>query len=379
MTIPAMTDFFSDPLDVQTLDVSPYSEDGGGSSVLTFNQPHRLEIGQHSGICITDMAVPNTIIAIERLADDPEFIKLTTGFEHDLTEDPELTALLTGFIDPNFNGELKIFGIDSPNQFHIQLPETVPLPVLTGTEILLEQLEGELTGWHRVIALNDSQLSFVTPAGVSRSYRVVAPKAVKNIRIWGEMTFAKVLDNWQRAADNKIDEAPGLFVVPLPETRMSRSRDSNTDAITEFNEGQDIHLTLLDGFDIFACFPLGEGKISRIELVDFCNAWLERTLRLTFFGLKLPRPEMTACLSEHKMISFSGHGPVHDSDAFYIHKYSYQQPTMLRSGDVILANNFPDFSPGGDSLRPQGTRAMRDITFNLTATQQGAIPIIKAE
>ena len=151
--IPRVTDLFSDRLAVASMVVT-----SGANVVLTTPSPHGLPIGQRMAISITDADTPNGITAATVNGDGN--VVLTTAFPHDMTTtpDPEVftawskLAKLAGFTNSDINGNRQIVDAPNPNTVVITPADTVVSITLTGNEVLLERLEGEIVGWHSVTA-----------------------------------------------------------------------------------------------------------------------------------------------------------------------------------------------------------------------------------
>lgn len=362
MHLPALTDYFSDKLDVSTLDVVE-----GGACLITCAVPHGIAIGDFVGICITDVEIPNRVISV---VDVDGNALLTLEHDHDISGaspngywEQETTAVrLSGFVDLALNGQLALLDVPANNQLLVKPLAALGGQPLTGAEKLFERLEGEIIGWHKVGAISDVVLEFVTPVGVARSYQVVAPKISYHNRLFGSVYFDAAKAGHIRADGNFGEEKSGLYICLPPSTSVSKSRRARSAAVSEINSGMDYRATLLDGIEVYAfCPAAGKGQA---ELADLCQGEIFTAVMRTFFGLKLPRPELAADISEHHMMGLVGHRGISYDGAYYIHRYEFEAPATITNGDAISADQYPDLAPGGDSLLPVGSRSFRGVDFD---------------
>ncbi len=362
MHLPALTDLFSDQLPATHLTV----RQPGEMSVIVCGEPHNIPVGTRTGICISKMDVPNRITAVFDAAGEPWHYHFITGYPHDAHQGQMVR--LAGFTDARMNGQLEVYDVGSDLEFEV-VRDGVPVPVLNGSEVLLESLDRGITGWHVVTATSETELEFATPGSVSHPFEIENPVILSNIRIWGSLTYEGARNAYIRVTEGGqakiMSEKPGLFIVPNPLISMAKSKDAGIGITQEVNSGTDFRARLLDEVDIFAFFPVtGHNDV---EVADIVQGQLLAAMLKTFYGLKLPRPELSACPEEHMMMVFNRHRAIEHNGAVYVHGYEFQAPALVRNDDVISADQYPDFAPEGDSLQPVGTRALRGIDFDLDA------------
>lgn len=365
MRLPALTDLFSDRLPVSLLDVAV----AGGLSRIVCSSPHGLAVGGKTGLCISQMEVPNPVVAVDEIAGKPDFYLVETRYQHDIAK--QESVHLTGFTDAKLNGQLELEAVRSDFQFEIVAGGISP-PVLTGQERLLEPLDYGVTGWHVVTAVSETEFEFTSPPAVSHAFQVENPVVLTNIRIWGALTYEGARRAYIRMNENGtpevLNERPGLFIVPNPLVGMAKSRDAGIGIIQEVNSGTDFRARMLDEVDIFAFFPATGNDVA---VADDVQGPLLAAMLKTFYGLRLPRPHLSGCPEEHMMMVLNQHRSIEHNGAVYVHGYEFQAPVLIRNEDVIQADEYPDFAPEGESLQPVGSRALRNIRFDLGKNEPG--------
>lgn len=333
LILPRHTTLFSDTLAVSSITVAE-----GDVITITCSESHGCPVGEQMAVSITDADTPNPITDAE--VDGDGNILLTTQYPHDLTTTPDpnrfrawhTTAKVTGFASGLINGTRQLISVDSDTTFTIAPGGTVTSVTLTGNEKLLERLEYEVIGWHAATATSATELTIPTPSAVTRSYTVANPSVVTSIRVQGAVNLDAALMQFSPEDGASLDK-PWMFICPLSAVRASRSGSARTDALAEMNPSMDVRQMLLDGFQVNVLMPTAE-TVAHVRAVDLCQGEVFTAVLKTFFGLRLPRPELsdgesyTAHLDTHT-------GGMTKDRAVYIHQYEFQCPAYLTSEDAI--------------------------------------------
>lgn len=373
--IPALTDLFSDPFPVVSMAVT-----AAANTVLTTAAPHGLSPSKRHGLCVVDAATPNAVVAIEAASDGD--YRLTFEHDHALTAGPrpgshawtgpsymptgaekwwDLAVTLAGFTDAAaFNGLCQL--IDVPDRRTVVItPRAVPATLaLNGHEVLLERLEQGLAGWHAASVTGPSALSFATPAGVTRSFTVTAPKVSRRIRIAGSLNRDVVGQQYVRGYQSYLPPvesveslaAPWLFIVPAAQARLSKDRNAQTDATAEITPASDYRQLLIDGFEVLALLPARDA-IAGVECSDKAQGPVLRAVLRTFHGLKVHRPELATQTKQVALLS--DHGAAAYDRATYMHAYTFEANAFLTNKDAVQpfewtavygTPGLPAFEPG---------------------------------
>jgi hypothetical protein len=371
LRIPSLSDYFSDPLAVTRLVVVP-----GAKVTLTCAAPHGVAIGKRIALSIVDAPRPNRITAATVDADG--FVTLTVTDDHDQTLPPghfydNRFVTLSGFANPGLNGDVLMVAIHDRRTIVVKPNAPVAAVTMTTNEALQERLDGEIIGWHAMVADTSTTLSFTTPAHITAGYTVTDPIVVRNIRIWGAVNYEWARKNFVRKdADSLELKKAAMFICPLETVSVSKDRRVNSDALTELTPGSDFRQLIVDGFKVVVFCP-GEQSAAGVTCSDLCHGHLFETVLKTFNGYKpqsrselFQGTDFVAFLAQHSALEFDG--------ANYVHEYSFSAPGYLTRCDSVMpwqiANLDDDATapPGGtppSSVTQVGSVAFRGINFGI--------------
>ena len=384
LRIPALTSVFSDVLSVATLSIVA----SGTSTVDCGSTPHGIAIGGPKvGIAIIDALTPNAITAwslLDSTAVAPNRagdVVITVTYPHSMSTAPDsytnayeawnLFAILSGTAISAINGNAQLVSVPSTTSFVVRPSGSLTLGSVPGGAVLLERLEREVIGWHAATATSKTVLTFPTPASVTRSYTVASPSVATNIRAWGAVSLLDALRHFTRDDEaNKIvlDQAY-LFITPRPQVRLSRDRNSRSDAMTEIQPGAFVSQLLMDGFNIYAVLP-AERYGGAVGCIDRANGEILTAVLRTFNGLRLPFTELSSPNAYVSMLT--SHSRAHYDRANYVHEFVFEVTVFLSQGDGIAPNEVPDMvalDPNGP-VQSTGTVPLGSITFNPGIFQQ---------
>lgn len=341
--VPLLTTAFSDEIELTSMVVT-----AGGSTVLTTVRPHGTPISTKVGVSILDAFAPNPIEQATLLENGDVRIRVT--YPHLMSPSPETYQLeawdafarIAGYGHIDIDGTPQLVSVENDRLFTIRpdAPLTV-LPNPAAGAKLLERLEREVVGWHSVTATGPLTLSFPTPATVTRSYTVTAPRAALNIRCWGAVSQDHALSHFVREneSDALVLDRGWMFVCPHPIARLSRDRAATSDATTEIEPGTHVRQTLVDGFDVVVVLP-AERYGGAVGCVDRCRGEILRAMLRTFNGVVIP---WGALDSPGKKVSMlNSHGMVRYDRANYVHVYGFEASAMLTDGDCASPVEIPD-------------------------------------
>jgi hypothetical protein len=392
--IPALTELFSDLLTVSSMTVTQ-----GDKVTFTLPQPHGVPLNATTALCVVDADTPNAITAVTINPD--RTLTITVLFEHDLSTSPSslngwnLTAKLAGFTNPVLNGPLQLVGIAGPNQITVLPSQEITTLTLTGAEVLLERLEDKIIGWHKVTSTGPTTFAFDTPDDITRSYTVANPKVVNNIRVAGALSLDVAQQQYTRGYKTGIGaefagelQKAWMFICPPQVARLSRDRNSRSDAVAEMTSGSEYRQLLIDGFFVFVFLP-AENSGSGVSVSDQAHGAILSAVLRTFHGLSLPRRELFQ--GDAFVCYLTEHGNMLGSydRATYVHGYNFEAPAYLLQHDAIqpfewsqinettmtAASGIGPGTPGGGVLpidpTPTGTVAFRGVVLGPATSDDG--------
>lgn len=362
--VPALTARFSDPLAVTSISVV-----AGGTTTLTCSAAHGVATGVSIAVCITDAMTPNPITAA--VVDDDGNIRLTTQYAHDLTTTPDPTkanawntsATLDGFGSALIDGVKQLIAVPNRNTLVIAPSGAVGSVTLDGGEVLLERLPFELIGYHTVTSATSTTLTMDTPATIGRNYTITAPVVVRNMRVFGSLSIETVMGTFVRDDNTPVPAGKAwMFVCPV-DVRTSRSRNSKTDAIADLSDGSDYRQMVIDGFEVMVVLP-AENSPGAVAAIDLAQGEIFGAVLKTFYGLKMPRPELNSTGSYIAMME--SHGAASFDRVNYIHRYRFQCSDVITNDAAIPPYDWPDIAPDdiASSLYPIGAPAMTTIEIS---------------
>lgn len=369
--MPALTSRFSDALNVTSISVV-----AGGTTTLTCSAAHGVATGQSIAIGITDAMTPNPITAA--VINDDDTITFTTQYPHDLTTTPDqdkakpwnTSVTLSGFGSALIDGVKQLVAAPTRTTFTIIPSGTVASVTIDGGEVLLERLPFELIGYHTVTSATSTTLTMPTPATIARNYTVTSPIVVRNIRIFGSLSIETVMDTFVRPDNTPTPVSKAhLFVCPV-EVRTSRSRNARTDAIADLSDGSDYRQVIIDGFEVMAVLPAENSK-GAVTAIDLAQGEIFGAVLNTFYGLKMPRPELNSTGSYIAMLE--SHGAASFDRVNYIHRYRFQAQDVITNDAAIPPYDWPDIAPDdiASSLYPIGAPALTTIEISTENPDEG--------
>lgn len=326
--VPRWTSLFSDTLPVATLAVTP-----GGNAVLTCSSAHGITVGTDTAISVTDALAPNPITAASVLGDGT--VLLTTEYPHNLSASPDATrfraystfARMSGFASALINGIRDLVATPTPTTLVISPGDEVASITLNGAEVLLENLEFEMTGWHKATATTTTVLTFPAPDTVTRAYTVTSPTVVTNIRVYGAIDHEAAIRMLSPDGDLLEIDKGHLFILP------QRVRAKSKFNLTSAHPGADYRQEIDDGFTLLAVLP-SAGDKAHVGALDRCQGEVFKAVLQSFQGLKVLRGEL--CAPGSYVAMFDSHqGGVHANNAVYVHEYVFKAPFQINNLDAL--------------------------------------------
>lgn len=329
LQIPRWTSRFSDALAVSSIDVV-----SGGAVTINCASAHGVPVGQAIALSITDAEVPNPITAA--VVQGNGDILVTTQYAHNLSASPDPDRFkaysefvkTSGFSSGLINGIRDLIDTPSPTTFVLRPGGEVLSITLTGSEVLLDRLDFEVTGWHKVTATTTTALTFPAPATVTRDYSVASPSVVRNIRVQGAVDHEAAVAQYVEAGDLTDTTQAQMFI--LPHQVRTRGKFSLTDP----SPGDYYLQTVDDGFTVLIFLPSAAAS-AHVPSIDLAQGEIFKAILRTFAGLKILRSEF--CAPGKYVAVFESHmGASHSTNrAIYAHEYVFKAPFMIGNDDAL--------------------------------------------
>lgn len=375
LQLPRWTSLFSDALAVSSIGVV-----SGGTTTITCSAAHGVPIGTEIAVSVIDAPVPNPITAATVQADGT--ILLTTQYAHNLSASPDRYrfraysefAKLSGFASALINGIRDLVATPTETTLVIRPGDDVSSITLSGSETLLENLEAQLTGWHKVLAATLTTLTFSTPAEVARSYTVASPTVVTGHRIYVAIDHEAAVRRLAPDGDLLSDAKGSLFILP------QQVRAKGKIGLTSAHPGAAYQQEIDDGFVLLACLP-SAGYEAHAVALDRCQGELFKAALQSFQGLRVLRGELTSPGSYVAMFE-SHRGGVHSNNAMYVHEFVFKAPFQIGNMDALAPYHWTlldDVALGDgtvpDSIYSEGSSPISDIALTGIYHRDHASPL----
>lgn len=353
--LPRLTARFSDDIGATELAVA---KDGQA----TITAPGH-GITAPAAVCIAACKIPNAVAAAVVL--DELSINIVVSHEHDLTAGWQPCVELAGFDDPLMNGEHELLQVPDRTSFVIANPGVEAL-ALNSDEVLLEQQDDQVAGWHPVAVVDGDTLTFPTPARVARSYTSLNPTIVKDIRVWAAPDYeaaAELYMQFTKSDRGAVSKKCYCFITPALVAKLSKDRRANSDAMVEAAPNAYSQQMLLDGFNVYAFIPADQDTAA-IEAMDLCQGELFAAMLRTFNGMEIQRPELLG--SDHYVAWLISHGKQHYSAALYVHEYSFEAPALITNEAGIRPDEITeiDIDNPNQSNAPVGSTNFGEVVIS---------------
>lgn len=327
--LPALTDKFTDNLNLTTLDA-------GGTTTATAKTAtdHNLIVGDL--VTITNAPAPVLIDTMDRVG---TIVTVVTLADHDLTEGFQETVIIENALELEFNGTFKF--ITNPNRrtFTYETADSGPTSA-TGAPQLVNGSAFNYGGLRQVASIPDSTtFTFSLPKPISEPASG-SPSTTLGYRISAVATAERAVDVYTKAAINDY----WAFVV-LGNVFASKSRENTNDAVATQGQNTEWKQQLIQPFSVYVFAPATAGLAARFTRDDMEDIALD--LFQSLLGVKF---DSGLTSGAYYRTVFDTHGIWRYDTAVYVHKFSFQTLADLTFGDTVGE----DFSV-----------AFRDIDFTM--------------
>lgn len=339
--LPKYTDKFS-----TTLSISSITASSGIGTIIT-STAHGLTT--NNAVTLSDVQSETPVLSVTQSGFNYTF---ETAIPHDLTYgwEEHTNVELSGFTDSNWNDSFTLQDVQNRNNFKIQSTNTAP--ALNGDEKLLEIRVGGINGRYSVTVIDS--VTF-TVSGDFGDGIYQGGTISSGVRIAGSVDFERAQEQYTKQQLSDY----WMFVV-MHDAEISKDRATYSDATATPTQGTDIRLRMIDGFSLFI-FKNVTQDIAAQDAVDICRHDLLLPVMQSVFGSRFDSGLSTG--PEFRTIP-QGHGVASYDGAVYVYTYEFQV-----SMDLVET----------DTVKPQDTRAFRDIDFTETVDEQDMTVTIPLE
>lgn len=291
----------------------------GGLVTVTTSTPHGLTTGDPVVLQKFSRRTPIQTVIPTSDAGLTYLIKTAQG--HDLTEGWHESVSLDGFTDPEWNSEFDLASVISGDTFGIA--DVLPVPALTGNEVLLENLSNGVNGYYAVTVTGTNTFT-VDSSAKDGNYSDGEISA--SIRIAGTVDIARAIEQYTKQGL----EAVWAFVVPN-DVDISKDMHTSSDATATIMSGSDeFRLRAIDGFTLYLIKSTKQ-DIGGVEAVDLFRHDLLLPILRSICGVKFPVNLTTG--PDFRTV-LRGHGVAQYSRAFLVYAYDFEQPYDIVNTDT---------------------------------------------
>lgn len=312
--LPVFSDLFGDKL-TATASVS-------GSTVTVTSTAHGVIAGQ--SIIVSGGQFSNSIASVTDNGDGT--LRFTTSQDHDLTEPKAVndykTLTLSG-IDSTWNGAHTIVAIPNRRTFEITYPAGEPSPPNITTANLIENRAAGLIGLQTVATVPNANTFTFEVSGIPS----LPTGAIVDIEV-SKAAYVFGAEDANRAEEIYAQYSAGLarpmlFVI-MNDCDVSKDRYALNDGVSTVT-GQNLgKQTILQNFSTLVIYPT-DSEVSGFNAQNLFYGDIYRALVSTLFGFFFTDPDTSI---RYRCVN-NGHGPGQLRQAYAMHVYDWQVPSVV--------------------------------------------------
>lgn len=312
--LPVFTDLFGDKLTA--------SATVSSSTVTVTSAAHGLTVGQ--SIIVSGGQFSNSIASVTDNGDGT--LRFTTDYDHDLTEPKavnDYTTLTLAGLAPPWNGEHTIVAIPNRRTFEISYPSGEDTPPSIASANLIENRAAGLISTYQIATVPDANTFTFEVSGIPS----LPTGAIVNIQVQsGAYIFGAESADRAEAIYAQYAQGlarPMLFVI-MSDADVSKDRHTLNDSVSSVtgqNLGKQI---IMQNFSTLVIYPTGD-ETSGFNAQNLFYGDVYRALASTLFGFFFNDPDTS---TKYRCVN-DGHGPGDLRQAYAIHVYDWQVPSVV--------------------------------------------------
>lgn len=322
--LPKYSDAFTNQVEIASIVVS------GPNALVTTSAVHNLTNGDAANIVGVE-----TPVGITSLTQVDGVATCITAEPHDFTLNPangeqyHPYAIISGASESAYNGSFKLLSVPNRTKFTFAIDSGAPSPA-TGTMVVADGKERGFGGYQPVVTVVDTT-NFTYPlnngippqAGFGTNMQVQT-----GFRISGSDTIERVIDAYTKQAP---DKSWGFIV--LGQGQVSRNRDIDSDPDYIWSAGQEYRQRLIQPFAFYVFEPVSE-KITGMSARDKMQDLIQPICK-SLLGFKVPE---NFAEDQTYAITFTSHGIFSYNEAFYVHRFDFENVVDITYDDTAAAD-----------------------------------------
>jgi hypothetical protein len=296
-------------------------------------------------------------IAISSLTRSGAVGTLVTSTPHDMTAGYSTTVEIANAVEAAFNGTFTILTVPTRNSVTFTMADS-GATVATGTPLLLNGSSylNQYNGLRNIIAApTPDTFTFAVPATLYSPARgTIYARSLP--RISAVLQEDIIVDAYTKQPQNDI----WAFVV-LGDVTASKSRQTETDAVSNIQRGEHFRVQLIQPVTIYVVVPSAQEQAGRLAR-DTC----EELLKPICQSLLMKRFDSLLTVGMKGPLQFVGHGFAAYSRAYYMHAYQFMQVADMTFGDTVGYDDDVAFRDIGLTIANNlGTGTIATASINL--------------
>lgn len=251
---------------------------------------------------------------------------LVTALPHDMTRGYSTSVEIADAIEANFNGTFTILTVPTRNSITFTMADN-GATVATGVPLLLNGSNhlDQYNGLRAVIAApTPDTFTFAVPSSLYSPARgTIYARSLP--RISAVLQEDIIVDAYTKQPAADI----WAFVV-LGDVTASKSRQTDTDAVSNMQRGEHFRVQLLQPVTVYVVIPSAQEQAGRLAR-DTC----EELLKPLCQSLLMKKFDSLLTVGMKGPLQFVGHGFAAYSRAYYMHAYQFMQVADMTFGDTV--------------------------------------------
>lgn len=313
--LPLFSDAFTTNVSVSSL------TQAAGIATAVTTTPHGISAGQQA--CIVGA---KTALAISSLTRVGTVGTLVTVTPHDLTKGYSTTVEIADAVEANFNGTFTLINVPDRYTVTFVIANSGALTA-TGSPVLLNGANylAQYNGLKTILsAPTTTSFTFAVPTGLASPARgTIVARTLPRIS-------ALLQEDMVIAAYTAQPTGNAWAFVVLGDVTASKSRDTETDATSNLQRGEEFRVRLLQPMTVYICLPTSQETAGR-SVRDRC----EELLKPLCQSILMKRFDSLLTIGMKGPLQFVGHGFASYQSGFYVHAYQFVQVADMSFGDTV--------------------------------------------
>lgn len=284
---------------------------------------------------------------------------LVTSTVHDMTPGYSTTVEIADAVEAVFNGTFTVLTVPTRNSVTFTMADS-GATVATGTPLLLNGSShlNQYNGLRAVIAAPTADtFTFAVPTTLySPAHGTIFARTLP--RVSAVLQEDIIIDAYTKQPSTDV----WAFVV-LGDVTASKSRQTDTDAVSNVQRGEHFRVQLLQPMTVYVVIPSAQEQAGRLAR-DTC----EELLKPLCQSLLMKKFDSLLTVGMKGPLQFVGHGFAAYARAYYMHAYQFMQVADMTFGDTVGYDDDVAFRDIGLTIHSNigtGVAVIQTATINL--------------